>query len=46
MIKSTEPATITYSVTIADQAANADGDTLGNSASLNYNKADDTPATR
>lgn len=43
--KTTEPATITYSVTIANETTTTTGDTLGNSATLNYNRADDTPAT-
>ena len=43
--KTAEPATITYSVTIANETATTTGDTLGNAASLNYNKANDTLAT-
>lgn len=42
--KTSEPATITYSVTIANETATTTGDILGNSATLNYNRADDTPA--
>ena len=43
--KTAEPATITYSVTVANETATTTGDTLGNSATLNYSRADDTPAS-
>ena len=42
--KSTEPATLTYSVTVADESATVSGDTLGNAARLNYTRADGSSA--
>ncbi len=42
--KSTEPATLVYSVTVANETATTTGDTMGNSASLTYHRADGSTA--
>ena len=42
--KSTEPATLTYTVTVANEISTTTGDTLGNAASLTYHRADGSAA--
>ena len=42
--KSTEPATLTYTVTVANETTTTTGDTVGNTASLTYTRANGSSA--